>query len=139
MKSSIAGLKPVHLDRDDIKKFNFLPPTTVTQGTPNVSKLHFPVVGFKAIFEQLSGPIANSGTLQGLLEESNDDSAYTTVNLTPLPQSPLTSGAACALDVVAAASNVQQRKVLITKPYVRYTATVSVSTGTVITAASLIC
>lgn len=130
MKQTISGIKPAHLDRDDIKKFNFIPPTTVTQGTPNVSKLHFPVAGFKAIFEQTTGPITNAGTLQGLLEESTDDSTYTTVKDT--------TGVDVALNVAAAASDIQQRKVIISKPYVRYTATVSVSTGTVVTAAGLI-
>lgn len=130
MKQTISGVKSTNFERRDIKKFNFLPPTTVAQGTPNVSKLHFPVVGFDAIFEQMTGPIANSGTLQGLLEESTDDSTYTTVNDV--------NGVAVALAVASAALDVQQKKVRITKPYVRYTATVSVSTGTVLTTAGLV-
>lgn len=136
MLGHIRGTKSVPFAEYDFKKKNFLTPTTVTQGTPNASKLYFSVVDFDAIFEQLAGAIANSGTLQGVLEESDDDDTYTTVKEV---DDHGVVGDDVALAVASVAGDVQQVKVRITKPYVRYTATVSVSTGTVVTAASLCC
>lgn len=131
MKNGIAGLKPSHLDRDDIKKKNFLLPATVTEGAPSVTKLHFPVVGFKGIFEQQVGPVSHTGVVAGLLEESTDDSTYTTV----LDR----NGVAVALAAAQTVGGNIQQAVVISKPYVRYTATVTGDgSGTAVVGASLV-
>lgn len=123
-------------DKFDIKKRNFITSVSVAQGTPNVSKLYYPHGGFDALFEQIAGPIGSSGTLQGTLEESDDDTNWTTVK--ERDSAPGVAGPAVSLAVAAAANDVQQVRVRITKKIVRYTATVSVTSGTVITSASLI-